>query len=105
MVEQILVILMQRIPFLFIFWRTNPKGAQPAKASAAAGDAANVAALQLAIQRARAYCNQNVRELQLDSQRQRCSASQRSSAAAEAGAALPIIKNYIIIYYINKHTV
>ena len=41
-------------PVFIQFWRTNPKGAQPAKASAAAGDAANAAALQLAKQRARA---------------------------------------------------
>ena len=64
---------MQRILFLFQFWRTNPKGAQPAKASAAAGDAANAAALQLAKQRARACCNQNA-ALASDSQCQRAAA-------------------------------
>ena len=52
---------MQRILFLFQFWRTNPKGAQQAKASAAAGDAANAAALQLANQRARAFVNKHQR--------------------------------------------
>ena len=49
---------MQRILFLFQFWCTNLKGAQPAKASAADGDAANAPALQVVKQRARACCNQ-----------------------------------------------
>ena len=64
---------MQRILFLFQFWRTNPKGAQPAKDSAAAGDAENAAALQLAKQRARACCNQNA-ALAIDSQCRRAAA-------------------------------
>ena len=64
---------MQRIPFIFQFWRTNPKGAQPAKASAAAGDAANAPAPQVAKQRARACCNQNA-ALAIDSQCQRAAA-------------------------------
>ena len=64
---------MQRILFLFEFWRTNPKGAQLAKASAVAGDATNAAALQLAKQRARACCNQNA-ALAIDSQCQRAAA-------------------------------
>ena len=64
---------MQRILFLFQFWRTNPIGAQPAKASAAAGDAANAPALQVAKQRARACCNQNA-ALASDSQCQRAAA-------------------------------
>ena len=65
---------MQRILSLFQFWRTNPKGAQPAKASAAAGDVANAAALQLAKQRARTCCNQNA-ALASDSQCQRAAAA------------------------------
>ena len=64
---------MQRILFLFQFWRTNPKGAQPAKASAEVGDAANAAALQLAKQRARTCCNQNA-AVPSDSQCQRAAA-------------------------------
>ena len=65
---------MERILVLFQFWRTNPKGAQPAKASAAAGDAANAAALQLAKQRARACARNQNAVLASDSQCQRAAA-------------------------------
>ena len=65
---------MQRILFLFQFWRTNPKGAQPAKASAAAGDAANAPALQVAKQRARLLQPKYNAALASDSQCQRAAA-------------------------------
>ena len=64
---------MLRILFLFQFWRTNPKGAQQAKAIAAGGDTANAPALQVAKLRARACCNQNA-TLASDSKCQRVAA-------------------------------